>query len=110
MYLTLKEEHRFLVFDNKVLRRIFGFKREEVEGGWTRMHNEEHNNLYTSQNIIRVIKSRRMRWMAHVAHIGEMRNSYKILVRKPEEKRPLGIRRLRHRWQDNIRMDLREID
>jgi hypothetical protein len=88
-----------------MLRRISGPQREEVTGDWRRLHNEERNNFYTSANMIRVIKSRRMKWAGHVAYMGEMRNEYKILVRKPEEKRPLGRRR--RRWENNIRMDLR---
>jgi hypothetical protein len=95
------------VFENRVLRRIFGPKREEVAGGWRRLHNEELHNLYDSPNIIRVIKSRRMRWAGHVTHIGDMINAYKLLVSKREGKRPL--RRARCRWEDNTRMDLREI-
>jgi hypothetical protein len=74
------------VSENRVLRRIFGPKREEVAGGWRRLHNEELLNLYTSPNIIRVIRSRRMRWAGHVARTEEMRNLYKVLVRKPEGK------------------------
>jgi hypothetical protein len=96
----LREGHRLGVYENTALRRIFGPKREEVVGGSRRLHNEEINNLYTSPNIIRVIKSRRMRWAGHVACIGEMRNAYKILVGRPEGKRLLG--RLRSRWEDNI--------
>jgi hypothetical protein len=72
------------MFENRVLRRIFGPKKEEVAGGWRRLHNEELHNLYTSPNIIRVIKSRRVRWAGPVARMREMRNSYRILVRKPE--------------------------
>jgi hypothetical protein len=90
-----------------MLRRIFGPKRERVVGGWGRLHNEGLHNLYTSLIIIRVTKSRRMRWMGHVACMGKMRNSYKNLVGKPDGTRPL--RKPRHRWEDNIRMDLREI-
>jgi hypothetical protein len=77
-----------------------------VVGGWRRLHNEELHNLYASPNIIRVIKSRIMRWAGHVTGIREMRNAYRILVRKPEGKRPLG--RPRYRWEDNILMVLRE--
>jgi hypothetical protein len=76
-----------------VLRRIFGPKREEVAGGWRRLHNEELHNLYTSPNIIRVIKSRRIRWAEHVALMSGMTNSYKMLVGKPEGRRPLETRR-----------------
>jgi hypothetical protein len=89
------------VFENRVLRRIFGPKRDEVTGGWRKKHNEELHNL------IRVIKSRRMRWAGHVARMGERRNAYRTLVGKPEGKRPLG--RPRRTWVDNIKMDLREI-
>jgi hypothetical protein len=89
--LILRKEHRWRrVFENRVLRRIFGTKREEVVGSWRRLHNEELLNLYASPNIIRVMKSRRMIWVGDVAHIGEMRNVYKVLVRKPKGKRPLG--------------------
>jgi len=104
---TLREQHRLRMFENRVLRKIFGLKRVEVAGGWRRLHNEELNNLYMSQNIIRVIKSVRMRWMGHVTCVEEMRNAFSILVRKPEGKRQVG--RPRHRWEDNIRMDLREM-
>jgi hypothetical protein len=93
--LTLREEHRLRVFENRVLSRIFGPRRDEVTGEWRRSHNEELNDLYSSPNIIRVIKSRRMRWAEHVACMGEGRDSYRILVRRPEGRRPLG--RPRHR-------------
>jgi hypothetical protein len=89
-----------------VLRKIFGPKRDEVIGGWRKLHNEELQNLYCSPSIIRIIKSRRMRWAGHVARKGVTGNAYRILVGKPGGKRPLGIPR--HRWEDNIRMDLRE--
>jgi hypothetical protein len=92
----IKEQHRLRVFENRVLRRIFGPKREEVAGGWRRLHNEELHNLYASLNIIRVIKSRRMVLAAQVALMGKTRNAYKFLVTEPEWKRPLG--RLRRRW------------
>jgi len=95
------------VFENRVLRRIFGPKRDEVTGEWRKLHNEELNNLYSSPNIVRVIKSRRMRWAEHVARMGEGRGVYRVLVGKPEGRRPLG--RPRRRWEDNIRMDLREV-
>jgi hypothetical protein len=78
------------VFENRVLRSIFGPKRNEVRGGWTKLHNEELHNLYFSPNIIRMIKSRRIRWTGHVARMGKKRNPYRILVGKPEEKRSLG--------------------
>ena len=87
-----------------VLRRIFGPRKEEVTGEWRRLHNEELNDLYSSPNIVWVIKSRRMSWAGHVARMGEERGAYRVLVGKPERKRPLG--RPRRRWVDNIRMDL----
>jgi hypothetical protein len=86
-----------------VLRRIFGPRRDEETGVWRKLHNEELHNLYSSPNIIRRIKSRRMRGVGHVARMGEKRNVYRILVGKPEGKRPLG--RPRRRWVDNIKMD-----
>jgi hypothetical protein len=95
------------VFENRVLRRIFGPKRDEVTGEWRKLHNEELHILYSSPNIIRQIKSRTMRWAGHVARMGEERNVYRVLIGKPEGKRPLG--RPRRRWEDGIRMDLREI-
>ena len=95
------------VFENMVLRRIFGPRRDEVTEEWRRLHNEELNDLYCSPNIVRVIKSRRMRWAGHVARMGEERGMYRVLVGKPEGKRPLG--RPRRRWVDNIRMDLQEV-
>jgi hypothetical protein len=106
-YLTLFEEHRLRVFENMVLRRIFGPKRDEVTGEWRKLHNEELHNLYSSLDIIRQVKSRRMRWAGHVARMGEERKVYKALAGKPEGKRPPG--RPRRRWEDGIRMDLREI-
>jgi hypothetical protein len=90
-----------------VLRRIFGPKRDGVTGGWRKLHNEELHNLYSSPSIIGIIKSRRMKWTEHVARMGEKRNVYRLLVGKPEGKRPL--RRLRRRWVDIIKMDLLEI-
>jgi hypothetical protein len=95
------------VFRNRVLKRIFGSKREEVSGGLRRLHTEELHNQYASPNVITVIKSRIMRWTGHVAYMGEMRNSCKVFVGKPEGKRQLGIPR--RRWEDNIRMDLRAV-
>jgi hypothetical protein len=95
------------VFENRVLRIIFGPKRDEVTGEWRKLHNEEVHNLYSSPDIIRQVKSRRMRWAGHVASMGEERKVYKVLVRKPEGKRPLG--RSKRRWDDGIRMDLRKI-
>jgi hypothetical protein len=105
--LTLREKHRLRMFENRVLRRIFGPKRDEVTGEWRRLHNEELKDLYSSPNIVRVIKSRRMRWAGHVACMGEGRGSYRILVGRPEGRRPLG--RLWRRWEDNIKMDLQEV-
>ena len=90
-----------------VLRRIFGPRRDEVTGEWKRLHNEELNDLYCSRNIMRVIKSRRMRWAGRVAHMGEERGAYRVLVGKQKGKRPLG--RPRRKWVDNIRMDLQEV-
>jgi len=105
--LALREERKLRVFENMVLRRIFGPRRDEVTGEWRRLHNEELNDLYSSPNTVRVIKSRRMRWAGHVARMGEERGVYRVLVGKPEGKRPLG--RPRRRWMDNIRMDLQEV-
>jgi hypothetical protein len=102
----LRDEHRLRVFENRLLRRICGPKRDEVTGDWRKLHNEELYNLYYSQNINRMIKSRRMRRAGHVARMGAKRNACGILVGKPEGKRPLG--RPRCRWVDNIKMDLRE--
>jgi hypothetical protein len=90
-----------------VLRRIFGPKRDKVMGEWRKLHNEELHNLYSSPDIIRQVKSRRMRWVGHVARMREERKVYKVLVGKPEGKRPLG--RPRRRWEDGIRMDLMEM-
>jgi hypothetical protein len=95
------------VFENRALRRIFGPKRDKATGEWKRLHNEELNDRYSSPNIIWVIKSRRMRWVGHVAHMGEKRGAYRILVGRPEGRRPLGIPR--HRWEDNIKMDLQAV-
>jgi hypothetical protein len=95
------------VFENRVLRRIFGPKRDGVTGGWRKLHNEELHNLYSSPSIIRIIKSRKMRWLGHVAGMGEKRNVYRLLVGKPEGRRPLG--RQRRRWIDNIKTDLLEM-
>jgi hypothetical protein len=90
--LTLREEHRLRVFENRVLRRIFGPKRAEVTGGWRKLHNEELHNLYSSPStsIIRMINPRTMRWGGHVARMGEKRNAYRIFVGNPEGKTPLG--------------------
>jgi hypothetical protein len=77
-------------FENRVLQRIFGPKRDEVMGGWRKLHNEELHNLYLSTSVIRIIKSRRMKWVGHVARMGEKRNVYRLLMGEPEVKRPLG--------------------
>jgi hypothetical protein len=95
------------VFENRALRRIFGPKRDEVTSGWRKLRNEELYGLYSSPSIVRVIKARRMRWAGHVARMGEVRCAYIILVWRPEGRRPLG--RPRRRWEDNIKMDLREV-
>jgi hypothetical protein len=95
------------VSENRVLRRIFGPKRVEVTGGWRKLHNDELHGLCSSSSIIRVIKARRMRWAGHVARMGEVRAAFSILFGKPEGRRPLG--RPRRGWEDNIKMDLREI-
>jgi hypothetical protein len=98
-------EYRLRVFENRVLRKIFGLKRDE-DVSWRKLHNDEFHSLYSSPNIVRVIKSRRMRWAGHVACMGEGRGVYRVLVGKPEGKRPLE--RPRRRWEDNIKLDLRE--
>ncbi|KAJ4438039.1 hypothetical protein ANN_13978, partial [Periplaneta americana] len=105
--LTLREEHRLRVFENKVLRKIFGAKMDDVTGEWRKLHNTELHALYSSPDIIRNIKSRRLRWAGQVALMGESRNPYRVLVGRPEGKRPSG--RPRRRWEDNIKMDLREM-
>jgi hypothetical protein len=102
--LTVREEHKLRVFEHRVLRRIFGPKTDGVTGGWRKLYNEELHNLYSSPSIIKIMKSRRMRWVGHVARMGEKRNVYRLLVGKPEGKRPLG--RPRRRWIDNIKTDL----
>jgi hypothetical protein len=102
----LREKHRQRVFEDRVLR-TFGPKRDEVSGGWRKLHNEELRDLYSSPNIIRVIRLSRMRWMEHVARLDAIRNAYRLLVVKPSVKKSLG--RPRCRWVDNIKMDLVEI-
>jgi hypothetical protein len=104
--LTLREKHRLRLSKNRVLRSVFGPKRDEVTGEWKKLHNEELHILYSSPNIIRQIRSRRMRWAGHVAHMGEETKLYRVLKGKPEGNRPLG--RPRSRWEDAIRMDLGE--
>ena len=105
--LILREERRLRVFENRVLRRVFVSKRDEVTGEWRKLHNEELRDLYSLPNIVRVVKSRRMRWAGHVARMGEGRGVHRVLVGKPEGKRPSG--RSRRRWEDNIKMDLQEV-
>jgi hypothetical protein len=95
--LTLREEHRLRVFENRALRRIFGPKRDEVTCGWRKLHNEELHGFYSLPSIVRVIKARRMRWVGHVACMWEVRGAYNILVGKPEGRRPLGRPRNRNR-------------
>jgi hypothetical protein len=95
------------VFENRVLRRIFGPRRDEVTGEWRKLHNEELRDLYSSPSIIRIIKSRRIRWVGHIARMGEKMNAYILLVGMPEGKKSLG--RPRRRWVDNIRMDHGEV-
>jgi hypothetical protein len=131
--LTLREEHRLRVFENRVLRRIFGPKRGEVTGEWRKLHNEKLRDLHSSPSVIRIIMSMRMRWAGHVARMGEKRNAYRLFVGKPEGKRPLGsvarmgekrnayrllvgklegkrpLGRPRHRRVDYIWMDLEEV-
>ena len=92
---------------NRVLRRVFGPKRDEVTGEWRKLHNEELNDLYSLPNIVRVVKSRRMRWSEHVARMGEDRGVHRVLVVKPEGKSSLG--RPRRKWEDNIKMDFRKV-
>jgi hypothetical protein len=103
---TRSVKHRLSVFENRVLRRIFGPRREEMVGGWRRLHNDELHNVYGSPNIIGVIKPRRMTSAGHVTRMRDMTNAYKIPVGKHEGKRQLGRRK--HRWEANIRMDIRE--
>jgi hypothetical protein len=103
----LREERRLRVFENRVLRRVFGLMRDEVTGEWRKLHNEELNDLYSLPNIVRVVKSRRMIWAGHVARMGEDRGMYRVLVGKPEGKRALW--RPRHIWEDNIKIDLQEV-
>jgi len=105
--LALQEERKLRMFENMVLRRIFEPRRDNVTGERRRLHNEGLNDLYAKPNIVRVIKSRRIRWAGHVARMGEERGVYRVLLGKPEERRPLG--RPGRRWVDNIRIDLQEV-
>jgi hypothetical protein len=103
----LREERRLRVFGNRALRSIFVPKGDEVTREWKKLHNEELNDLYPSPNIVQVIKSRKMRWVGHVARMGEKIGVCRVLVGKPEGKRPFG--RSRYRWEDNIKLDLQEV-
>ena len=103
----MREERRLRLFENRLLRKVFGPKRDEVTGEWRKLHNEKLNDLYSLPNIVRVEISRRMRWAGHVARMGEDRGVHRVLEGKPEGKRPLG--RPRRRWEDNIKMDLQEV-
>src|SRR5215469_2365093 len=103
----MREERRLRVFENRVLRRVFGSKRDDVTEEWRKLHNEELMDLYPLPNIVRVVKSRRMRCAGHVARMGEGRGVHRVLVGKPEGKRPLG--RPRRRWEGNIKMDFQEV-
>jgi hypothetical protein len=105
--LNLREERRLRVFENGVLRRIFGPKMDELAGEWRKLHNEKLNDLYPLPNNVRVVKSKRMRWAGNVVRMGEDRGVHRMLVEKPEGKRPLGRRR--HRWESNIKLDLQEV-
>ena len=105
--LTLREERRLRVFENRVLRRVFEPKMDKVTGEWRKLHNEDLTDLYSLPNNVRVVKSRRMRWAGHVARMREGRGVHRVLVGKPEGKRPLG--RPRRRWEDNIKKDLQEV-
>jgi hypothetical protein len=103
----LREAHRLRLFANGVLGRIFRLKRDEATGEWRKLHDVELHDLYSSPNIVWVIKSRRMKWVELVARMGDERDVYRVLVGKSEVKRPLG--KPRHRWEDNIKMDLQEV-
>jgi hypothetical protein len=104
---TFSEDCGLMAFKNRVLSGMLGTKKEEVTGGWTELYNVEHHTLYFSPNIFRVIKSRRMRWVGHVAHMVYKRYEYRIFIGKPEGRRPLG--RSGNWWEDNIKVDLEEI-
>ena len=104
---TLREEQRLSVLENKVLRKIFGAKGDKITGEGRKLNNAELHALHSTPNIIRSLKSRLLRWAGHVACMDQSRNAYRVLVGKPDDKRPLG--RPRHRWEDNNKMDLREV-
>jgi hypothetical protein len=95
------------MFENSVMRRVFGPKRDEVTGEWRKLHNEEFSEMHSLPNIVLVVKSIRIRWAGHVARMGEGRGVRRVLIGKPEGKRPLGKPRLR--WEDNIKMDVQEV-
>ena len=103
----MREERRLRVFENRTLRRMFGPKWDVVTGEWRKLHNEELNDLYSSPNIVRVIKSRRMRYVGHLAGMGDMRGAYRVFVGRLDGKRPLG--RPRRRYKHNIKKDLQEV-
>jgi hypothetical protein len=105
--LILREKRRLRVFENRVLRRIFGPRWDEVTGELRKLYNEERSDLYSSPNTVRVIKSIRIRWAEHIARMGERRGVHRVLVGTPEGKRPL--RRPRRRWHDNIKMGIQEV-
>jgi hypothetical protein len=105
-YLMLTEEHRLRVFDNREKRNVCRRTRDEVTGEWRRLHNEKLNELYSSPNIIRVMKSRITRWTGHISRIGERKWAYRVLAGGSEGRRPLG--KQRRRWEDNTKMDLQE--
>ena len=104
--LIWRGEHKLRVFENRVLRRIFGLRRDKVTGEWRKLHTEELNDLYSSPNVVRLMKSKRMGRGRHVAHIGESRGLYRVLVGKPEGRSLL--RRPRRRWEYNIKRDFQE--
>ena len=107
MVANIEEERRLSVFENRVLRRVLGPKRDEVTGEWRKLHNGELSDLHSLPNIVRMVKSRRMRWAGHVARMEDGRGVQRVLLGKPAGKRPLG--RPRYRWEDNINMDLQEV-
>jgi hypothetical protein len=104
--LTLREERRLRLFENRVLRKVFGPEKDEVAREWRKLHNEGLNDLYSLPNIVRVVKSKPMRWAGHVARMVQDRGVHRVLVGKPEGKKLLG--RPRHKWEDNIKMDFQE--
>jgi len=105
--LSVRDEHKLRAFENRVLRRIFGPKWDELRGEWRKLHNEELHGLYSSPNIVRMMKPRRMRWVENVARMGERRGVCRVLVGKLEGKRPFG--RPRRSWDCNIKLDLQKV-